>query len=466
MTGTQAMTGADAAWFHMDRPTNRMVINAVLTFDEPLDLDRLRALVRDRLVAPFPRFRQLAVESGPLGGLHWEDARHFDLDLHVHRRALTAPGDQRALQDLEADLMATALDPGKPLWDFYLVDGYGAGSALIVRMHHCIADGIALAHVLLTLTDAAPDDREAPVAPLAPAPHHSAIASLTAPLRSAAGLGRDVAGTLVHESVESLLHPAHLLDLGREVRDDASALVDMLVARSDAQTVLKGDHGIAQRVAWTTALSLPDVKDVAHATNTTVNDVLLAGLSGGFARYLAAHGELVDELHAMVPFNIRPPDEPLPAELGNRFGLILLGLPLRESSPRERLQEVHRRMDAIKSSRQPAVSFAVLGAMGRAPAQVEGRLIDFMTAKCTSVVTNVPGPREQVFLAGVRVRDVLVWAPCAGSVGMSVSIFSYSDTITVGFMTHASLVPDPDTLADDLVAELGTLRESVQASST
>lgn len=407
MTPTQAMTSADAAWLHMDRPTNRMVINALLTFDELLDLDRVRALVRDRLVAPFPRFRQLAVESGPLGGLHWEDARHFDLDLHVHRRALIAPGDQRALQGLVADLMATALDPGKPLWDIYLVDGYGGRSALIVRMHHCIADSIALAHVMLTLTDAAPDDGEA-----------------------------------VHESVESLLHPTHLLDVGREARDDASALVDLLAARSDAQTVLEGDHGIAQRVAWTPPLSLPDVKDVAHATHTTVNDVLLAALSGGLARYLAARGELVDELYLMVPFNIRPPDEPLPAELGNRFGLILLGLPLCESSPRERLQEVHQRMGAIKSSRQPAVS-----------------------AKSTSVVINVPGPREPVFLAGVPVREVLVWAPCARSVGMSVSIFSYRDTITVGFMTHAGLMPEPGTLADDLVAELAALRESVQASS-
>jgi len=123
-------------------------------------------------------------------------------------------------------------------------------------------------------------------------------------------------------------------------------------------------------------------------------------------------------------------------------------------------------MCAIKASRQPAVSFAVLGAMGRAPVQVEERLIDLFSAKSTSVVTNVPGPREPVRLAGVPVREVLVWAPCAGSVGMSVSIFSYRDTVTVGFMTHTSLVPDPEALADALVAELAALGESARQASS
>ena len=153
---THPMPSSDAAWFHMDRPTNHMVINVVLTFDERLDLDRVRAIVRDRLVAPFPRFRQVVVRPGrPGGALRWRDDERFDLDLHVHRRALAAPGDDGALQELVADLMASALDEGKPLWDLYYVEGYGAGCALVARMHHCIADGIALAQVMLGLTDAA-----------------------------------------------------------------------------------------------------------------------------------------------------------------------------------------------------------------------------------------------------------------------------------------------------------------------
>lgn len=141
----RTMPNADAAWLHMDRPTNRMVINAVLWFDEPLDPEAIRSVLRERIVERFPSFRQRAVEHGALGGADWEDDPDFDLDLHLHHIALPAPGDRIALQELVGDLASTPLHRDKPLWDAYLVDGYGAGSALQLRMHHCIADGIALA---------------------------------------------------------------------------------------------------------------------------------------------------------------------------------------------------------------------------------------------------------------------------------------------------------------------------------
>ena len=458
MSTTHAMPAADAAWFRMDRPTNHMVINSVLTFDQPLDFDRVRELVRERIVEPFPRFRRRVVSSGPLGNVHWEDDEDFDLDLHIHRRALPAPGDRQALETLVGDMMARPLDTDRALWDIYLVDGYGDGCALVSRMHHCIADGIALGRVLLTLTDAVTDAEDLPpVAPPKPPSRRLPLAPLTEPVRAAASAGLGLAGALAHESVDTLLHPEHLLELGRGARADASALVELITAPNENATVLKGSPGMAQRVAWTPPLPLDPIKDVAHATGTTVNDVLMSALSGGIARYLDAHDDAVDELHVMVPFNIRPADEPLPAELGNRFGLIILGLPLQPSSPRARLAEVHLRMQEIKQSRQPEMSYAILGAMGRLPVQVESRLIDVFAAKSTAVVTNVPGPREPVLLAGVPVREVLVWAPCAGSVGMSVSIFSYRGTVTVGFMTHASLVPDPRELADAIIVELAEL---------
>jgi len=279
-------------------------------------------------------------------------------------------------------------------------------------------------------------------------------------------------GAAVADGARDLRRVEALLDqllaqlaLGGEARDDAVALAQLLTAPAEQESSLKGDHGVAQRVAWTPRLALPEVKEVAHATGTTVNDVLLAALGGGLERYLRGRGDdaPADELHAMVPFNIRPASEPLPAELGNRFGLILIGLPLRASHALERLAEVHRRMGRIKASRQPAMSFAILGAMGRAPVAVEQRILDLFTAKTTAVVTNVPGPREELYLAGRAIREIFFWVPQSASVGMSVSIFSYRDTVTVGFMTHASLVPDPGALAGELVAELAELREAARA---
>ena len=165
MAKHHAMSTADAAWLHMDRPTNLMVINSVLWFDEPIDWRATQAVLRERLVKPFPRFRQIAADGLPGATPHWEDDPHFDLALHVHRRAVPAPGDRRALEELVSDLVAMPLDRAKPLWDVYLLEGYGNGSALLVRMHHAIADGIALGRVLLSLTDSGGQPAEfAPVA--------------------------------------------------------------------------------------------------------------------------------------------------------------------------------------------------------------------------------------------------------------------------------------------------------------
>jgi hypothetical protein len=150
----------------------------------------------------------------------------------------------------------------------------------------------------------------------------------------------------------------------------------------------------------------------------------------------------------MVPFNLRPLDQPLPRDLGNRFGLVLLALPVGVSDAEERVAEARRRMLAIKRSRQGAVSYGILGAMGHAPAAVEALGVDLFSGKATMVLTNVPGPREPVYLAGVRLRGVLGWAPCSGSVGMSVSIFSYDGEVTVGFMVNGRLIDD----AGELVA--------------
>ncbi|HYB28388.1 MAG TPA: wax ester/triacylglycerol synthase domain-containing protein, partial [Solirubrobacteraceae bacterium] len=149
----QRMSNADAAWLHMDRPTNLMVVNALLLFDEPVDTSRVREILRSRLVEPFPRFRQLVTERRlGVGVPSWEDDPNFDLDLHFHHLALPAPGDKRALEELISDLISRPLDRRKALWDWYLVDGFGGGLAMVVRIHHCIADGIALSRVLLSLT--------------------------------------------------------------------------------------------------------------------------------------------------------------------------------------------------------------------------------------------------------------------------------------------------------------------------
>jgi diacylglycerol O-acyltransferase / wax synthase len=434
----RGMSRADAAWFSMDQPANPMVINAVLWLDAPIDPGRLRDVLRERIVERFPRFRQRVVESGPVRPLtppRWEDDPGFDMDLHVHHLGLPGDGDRAALQTVIGDLMATPLDPDKPLWHVYLFDGYGEGCGVLVRIHHCIADGIALARLMMTITDGGATLATAPdPAPAAPAP----LAALTAPLKAA------------RAAVEVARRPL-------EVFEHADALARLTLAPRDGRSVLKGDLGKVQRVAWSDPFPLADVKRIGRREGATVNDVLVGVASGALGRYLRDRGQTVRGVRAMVPFNLRALDEPLPRDLGNRFGLVLLPLPVDVEDPHERIAAVRERMQEIKGSREPAVAYGVLGAVGSAPNAVEKRLIDFFGTKTSLVMTNVPGPRERVTLAGAPVRGVLVWAPASGGIGTSMSIFSYAGEVTLGLMTHAAQVPDPDRIVDAFAAELRAL---------
>src|SRR5689334_4092668 len=333
-----AMSSADAAWLHMDRATNLMVINAVLWFDAPLDWEATQGVFVERIVERFPRFRQRIDEGLPGRPPVWRDQDAFEPRLHFHRHALPAPGDRTVLQEVISDMIAAPLSRDRPMWDVYLLEGYGAGCALLVRMHHAIADGIALARVLLSITDGARD-------PEAGFTRESSGASVGAALRA----GRSLAAA----GLDFVAHPAQLADDGR-------ALAKFLLPGSDTATVLRGELAIGHRVAWCEPVPLATVKRAGKAMDATINDVLVAAVAGSVGRHLRERGEDVDEVHALVPFNLRPLDEPLPRELGNQFGLLLLGLPVGIDDPVERVRAVQATMGAIKRSHEGAIAYGIL----------------------------------------------------------------------------------------------------------
>lgn len=451
------MSAADAAWLHMDRTTNLMIVNSVLWFDAPVDWRLCRATFLERVVGQFDRFRQRAVEGPPLAGPHWEEDADFDPELHFHHVALPAPHDRRALQDLVADRIVTPLDRDRPLWEVYLIDGYGAGCAILVRIHHSIADGIALARVMLTLTDGGDAGASGIAEREAADAHGPSLLSEIGPLVHATG-------ELAREGIRVLLHPSHAGELARARLDDAQTLAKLVLPWSDPDSAVKGEQRRAHRVAWSEPIELWRVKRAGRALGATVNDVLVAAVAGTVGRHLRERGDALDEVHALVPFNLRPLDQPLPAELGNRFALVLLALPVGIEDPVARVAEVKHRMDAIKHSHEGAIAYGILGLLGRTPAAVEHRLIDFFSAKGSMVLTNVPGPQRPLSLAGTPLAGVLVWAPCSGSVGMSVSVFSYARKVTVGFLVDAGLVPDPEALARGFRADVLALARDAAAA--
>lgn len=451
------LSSVDTAWLRMEHPTNLMMITGILTFAEPLSYGGLYRTVEQRLLQ-FDRFRQRIVEPRTaLGSPAWERDPHFDLRSHIHHIALPAPGDQEALQELVSSLMSVPLDFSKPLWHFYLIDGYGGGSVLFGRLHHTLADGIALMRVLLSLTDDEPDAVWEPVV-RKPRPGNPIASAVAAVKRT-----RKLTENLLHEGLEAVMNPERMSELAKMGASGAEAVGRLALRSPDPKTLFKGDLGVMKRAAWSQPIPLADVKAVGKVTGGTVNDVMLTAMTGALRRYLESRQTSVRDLNfrAAVPVNLRPLDGPI--ELGNKFGLVFLSLPVGIVDPVERITELKRRMDALKGSAEPVVSFGVLGLLGMVPNEIEQVALDLFGAKATCVMTNVPGPRQTIYLAGSRVNGLMFWVPQSGRLGLGVSIMSYAGQVWLGVATDAGLVPDPDNIIEGFHTEFDDLMSLVVA---
>ena len=450
------LTYVDTAWLHMEDPTNLMMVTGIFIFDRPLDFTRVRDTLQGRMADRFPRLRHRVKQDG--SSAHWVEDPTFDMDAHVHKMALPAPGDLGALRDVVSDLMSTPLDFSKPLWQCHYIEGLGSGSAILLRFHHCIGDGVALVHVILSLTDTAAD---------APWPRRTKLMAHEEHVGERIVSMIDEARSAVERTVkttrkvtgELLLHPSHVLDMAQTATEAAAVLVKLLLKSADPATLFKGHLGVAKRAAWSRPIRVDEVKAVGKTVGGTVNDVLLTAVSGALRRYLLLRGDRVHgvEINAMVPVNLRPLSEA--DQLGNRFGLIYLALPVGTEDHAERLRLVKARMDEIKSSPQSFVTFQILNALGLAPVEVADLAVKMFGTKATAVMTNVIGPKEPVYFAGERVRTWLGWVPQSGRMGLGVSIFSYDGQVVVGVASDKGLVPDPESIATAFEEEFEALVE-------
>ena len=433
----EPMSRVDTAWLRMERPTNLMMITGVLMFDTPMAIDRLRKVIRQRFLS-YPRFRQKAVDGST--GAIWEDDADFDLDWHVRLSALPGRAGKRELERFVSSLASTPLDKTKPLWQFHLVESYLGGSALIARIHHCYADGIALVQVLLSLTDTT-----------AEAVKGSDLESawLNDETHARRGNGsferyRKMGSQVLAKGMELYQNPSLAAVLANEGREIARELASAVTLPDDPPTLLKGRLGVSKRVAWAEPLELGDVKAVSRAYRCTVNDVLMACAAGALRGYLLDRGESVDgvTLRATVPVNLRPLKHA--RKLGNHFGLVFLDLPVGEDNPVRRLERVAAHMHELKTSRQAIVSFGLLAALGMAPVAVQRLALDLFSRKATAVATNVPGPKMPLFMAGQRLREMMFWVPQTGNIGVGISILSYQGHVHFGLIGDGRLMPDPD----------------------
>lgn len=419
------MAVEDSFWLTLDRPENPMAVTSLLWTHGEVDPGRLRALVRGRLLDRHPVLRQRpVVHDGPLRWAAWVDDADFDLDRHVVVSPAPGGGSRAAVQRFVGEQRGTLLDRAHPMWRIHLLQGYQGGSAVVVRFHHSIADGIRSTQALLGLLD--PVDAHPP--------------------DLAAHVGRP--GTPL---------------TGRAARPGTAVLNTAVGALTvglwtNPRTALEGRPGAAKGAAWSEPLPLTAVKALAGGTGATVNDVCTALVCGALARYLEQlpGGPLPpddDRVAWMVPVNREPPGATPPRDLGNHFALVLVPLPHGRMPFPARLRAVHRAVARIRDSWEPELTSALSRAVALSPTPVGTAVNRFFGAKAVGVLTNVPGPRAPMALAGVPVAGVVGWAPTSMRQALTVTVFSYAGQVTIGFGTDRAVVPDADALVAALAAE-------------
>lgn len=422
---------ADGVWLQ-DSVQNPMIINAVYITDR-LGVETMRDVWRRKVTEAggghrYARFRRRVVSVR--GRAHWEDDPDFDLSRHIfecpHGNGITSEED---LQRLAGELAAQPLPGDRPLWQIRMVSDYEDGTAFIVRIHHCIGDGVSLVPVMFSLMD--PEPRE---------PEDEGQVS------PRVETGKPAYARWAAKVAAVLIAPWTLLRKALQRRDD----------NAWTGTVLSG----TKRTAWSAPLPLERIKEVKNRLGATVNDVLMSCVAGALRQYDRRHGN--GDLHsvrASVPVNVRPPGE---YEMGNKFAAVLLELPGGVADSQRRVRTVKKRMDRLKRSVEPLVMYGAAALLLRIlPQWFSHWIIDFYANKCSVVLTNVPGPPEPLYLAGRRVKHLMFWVPQRAEIGVGISILSFSGTVRLGVIADAERVDDPAEMVEAFEEEFWTLAETV-----
>ena len=414
------LTGVDTAWLRMESSTNRMMINGVIVLDPFPDIDELEQLFEERLL----RHSRFRMRVGTVNGLPvWSEDPDLSISRHIDRSHLSGPEfNHEKLRQFISEEMSVPLSPDRPLWKLILIPYKKNQLAIVVKLHHSIADGIALIKVLLSLARVSPEGAFfEPEDEIVHKPSYGKSGRASAALQRLWGH----ASGLVH------------------------ALGKFVFMPSDTPTSLKGNLTPQKEAAWSEPIPLDDIKKLGKKYGATVNDIMLWLVCGALRSYLIETGELKKEstnLRITIPVNLRTGKER--DKLGNRFGLVFMKLPVGEPDGWKRLSSIRNQMREIKSSREALVAFGVLAILGRTPKVFEKWVVKFLSSKCSSIVTNVPGPRQPLYIAGSKMSGIMFWVPKSGAVGLGISLLSYNNTLGVGVASDASRIPEPAKVID------------------
>ena len=428
-----------------DRNTS-MAIASIAVFEGPVpSQEEFMTYIAGRLPL-VARYRQkLRTVPFRLGRPVWVEDPDFDLGYHLRRVALPEPGGDQQLAELMARVMSERLDRDHPLWEYWLVEGLAKDRwALISKVHHCMVDGISGTDLYRVILDFTPE-------PTPPAIDERVVGQEP----SAATLLADAAADTAMLPVRDVVALSSLLsDPGRAIRQ-ATDLTRALVRLSPslwpaARSSLSGRIGQGRRYIWARA-SLEDVKIIKRKFGGTVNDVVLAAISGGFRTLLLARGEQPEphEVPSLVPVSLRAPGEESIYE--NRVSATVADLPVHIADPVERLGAVRAELESLKASKESVIGEALVALGTISPYPLASWWVrtafSLPQREIVTVTTNVPGPREPLFCMGRRLAEIIPYVPIASMVRTGISIFTYCGDVTFGITGDFTANPDLEVLA-------------------
>lgn len=457
------LSAVDASFLYLEQPRTPMHVGSVGIFRVPasgFDYERLVATVERRLVA-VPRYRQKVRHvPGELARPVWVDDADFDVAFHVRRSALPRPGTSAQLTELVARLMSRPLDPDRPLWEVYLVEGLADGRfAIITKTHQAMVDGVTTIDIGQVLLDPSPEPREVPDELWMPRPEPTD------------------ARLVVDAVAEAIARPGQVVDMVRATTNDALAVAARLArgVGSLVGTVVTGGRlapGSPLNVALSTqrrfAVARGDLaayREVRTANGCTVNDVVLTVVTGALRAWLLARGEPVtstSRMRAMVPVWVSGAAAPV----DGRVLSTLVDLPVGEQSPALRLQHVAHAMREHTAGNRSVRADTLARIGGYAPPTLHAlgaRAVNGISKRIFNlVVTNVPGPQVPLYAAGARMLETYPVVPLADGQGLAVGITSYDGGLFYGFTADRDGLPDVDVLAASVDEAFEELRATVR----
>ncbi len=432
----QRLSSQDASFLHVEDAVSHMHIGVIGILEgPPPSYDVLAQRVQANL-PKIPRYRQ-RVHFVPvaLGRPVWVDDPHFNLRYHLRATALPSPGGDEELRLLIGRIMSQQLDRHKPLWELWMIEGLSENRwAVLSRSHHALVDGVAGAELVSVLLD---DERDPPVLP--PPVWH--------PERQPSGA--ELAMRALGHRVVSPLEALETLGSVRATARRAGAAGEGLltlggVLAPPRRSSLNGPLGPHRRWDWARG-RLADVKTIRAALGGTVNDVVLAAITGGFRDLLMARGESTDRVvRSLVPVSVRASGEH--GQYNNRVSAMFADLPVAIEDPVRRLAAVTSQMQHLKASHEAVTADVLVGLSGFAPALLLSVALRTATRvpqrNVNTVTTNVPGPQHPLYAAGRRMLECFPYVPLAGHVRVGVAIFSYDGALGFGVTGEYDTAPD------------------------